>query len=118
MSYKHRAPEPDAPDTIETQYPCSECKRPTDGKQMGTFGARCMSCFRDYVRRNHGDIPQTTVKQRDSLSPAAYCLLRIAMTGRMTEAQKHLAKSCARVVGERDREILASLGQSAILEVA
>ena len=64
---------------------------------------------------------EAALEQREAMSPAGYCLLRIAQTdaGRrreLTAGQKSMAANCRRTLNEADRERLRQLGHGWILE--
>ena len=64
---------------------------------------------------------EAALEQRQAMSPAGYCLLRIATTDagcrrQLTAGQHHVAANCRRTLNEADRERLQQLGHGWILE--
>lgn len=119
MSYKARAQ--DRGDDIATDvYKCSECGTQVTGKTLADFGARCIGCFKDYQR----SAQKPNAKPDNSLmSPAGKCLVNIACSEKgearlLTDAQKHMVKSCLRVLGDADRNRIKAMNKSWILEEA
>lgn len=98
------APEPRGPELL-----CSVCRHPASREHLVTFGARCFPCFKAYQREAQ---PRwTPTIRRDDVSPAAWCLYRMATIeaaggSELSPARAAMAKSCRRVLSERDAAAL------------